>query len=104
MEEAGDEPLFCERAAGIDIGKKTVMVMIRVPGESRKGGRQQETREFAQGTAGAGGLAALLGRGAGRDGVHRDYLGFSRSTIVFSQLGLSRTRPPRKVKSGSDEG
>jgi transposase len=46
MEEAGNEPLFCERAAGIDIGKKVVMVTVRVPSESRKGGRQQETREY----------------------------------------------------------
>ena len=46
MEEVESEPLFCERAAGIDIGKATVMVTIRVPSESREGGRQQETREF----------------------------------------------------------
>jgi transposase len=46
MEEAGDEPLFCDRAAGIDIGKKTVMVTVRVPSEARRGGRQQETREY----------------------------------------------------------
>ena len=46
MQEAGDEPLFCERAAGIDIGKAEVMVTIRVPSEARKGGRQQETRKF----------------------------------------------------------
>src|SRR5580700_3112880 len=46
MDEVEDEPLFCERAAGIDIGKATVMVTIRVPSEARKGGRQQETREF----------------------------------------------------------
>ena len=46
MQEAEDEPLFCERAAGIDIGKQMVMVTIRVPSETRKGGRQQETREF----------------------------------------------------------
>jgi len=46
MEEAGDEPLFCERAAGIDIGKQMVMVTIRVPSDTRRGGRQQETREF----------------------------------------------------------
>jgi hypothetical protein len=46
MEEAGDEPLFCERAAGIDIGKQVVSVTIRVPGDTRRGGRQQETREF----------------------------------------------------------
>ena len=46
MEEADDEPLFCERAAGIDIGKQAVMVTIRVPSETRRGGRAQETREF----------------------------------------------------------
>src|ERR1700722_15536392 len=46
MQEVEGEPLFCERAAGIDIGKQSVFVTIRVPGESRKGGRQQETREF----------------------------------------------------------
>ena len=46
MQEIEDEPLFCERAAGIDIGKAEVMVTIRVPGEAREGGRQQETRKF----------------------------------------------------------
>ena len=46
MEEAEDEPLFCERAAGIDIGKQMIMVTVRVPSDRRKGGRQQETREF----------------------------------------------------------
>src|SRR5690242_15040841 len=46
MEEAEDEPLFCERAAGIDVGKQSVMVTVRVPSETRKGGRAQETREF----------------------------------------------------------
>lgn len=46
MKEAGDEPLFCERAAGIDIGKQLVMATIRVPSDTRKGGRQLETREF----------------------------------------------------------
>jgi len=46
LEEAEDEPLFCERAAGIDIGKQSVMVTVRVPSETRRGGRAQETREF----------------------------------------------------------
>jgi transposase len=46
LEEAEDEPLFCERAAGIDIGKQMVSVTIRVPSDTRRGGRQQETREF----------------------------------------------------------
>src|ERR1035438_10712999 len=46
MEDVEDEPLFCERAAGIDIAKATVMVAVRVPSDTRKGGRRQETREF----------------------------------------------------------
>jgi transposase len=46
MEEAGDEPLFCERAAGIDIGKQVISVTVRVPSDTRRGGRQQEAREF----------------------------------------------------------
>ncbi len=46
MEEAEDEPLFADRVAGIDIGKKEIMVTIRVPSDSRPGGRQQETRSF----------------------------------------------------------
>jgi transposase len=46
MDEAGDEPLFCERAAGIDIGKQAVMVTIRVASQTRRGGRMQETREY----------------------------------------------------------
>jgi transposase len=46
MEEAGDEPLFCERAAGTGIGKAIISVTVRVPSETRKSGRMQETREF----------------------------------------------------------
>ena len=46
MEEVEDEPLFCERVAGIDIGKAVIAVTIRVPGNSRNGRRQQETREY----------------------------------------------------------
>jgi len=46
VEDVEDEPLFCERVAGIDIGKAGIMVTIRVPSDTRKGGRQQETREF----------------------------------------------------------
>jgi transposase len=46
MQEAEDEPLFAERAAGIDIAKAGIEVTIRVPGDTRRGGRQQETRSF----------------------------------------------------------
>ncbi|HTU06998.1 MAG TPA: IS110 family transposase [Trebonia sp.] len=46
MQEVDDEPLFAERAAGIDIAKAEVMVTIRVPSDSGSGRRQQETRSF----------------------------------------------------------
>ncbi len=46
MENVEDEPLFAERVAGIDIGKREIMVTIRVPSDTRRGRRQQETREF----------------------------------------------------------
>src|SRR5216683_7465475 len=46
MEDAEDEPLFCERVAGLDIAKAEVEVTIRVPSDTRPGRRQQETRTF----------------------------------------------------------
>jgi transposase len=46
VEDVEDEPLFAERVAGIDIGKAVIMVTVRVPGDARRGRRQQETREF----------------------------------------------------------
>lgn len=46
MEEVEDEPLFCERAAGIDIGKAEISVTVRVPSQTRQGGRSQEHRTF----------------------------------------------------------
>ena len=47
MHEVEDEPLFAERAAGVDIAKAGIEVTVRVPSESRPGRRQQETRGFA---------------------------------------------------------
>lgn len=46
MHEAEDEPLFAERVAGIDIAKAGIEVTVRVPSETRRGGRQQDTRSF----------------------------------------------------------
>ena len=46
MQDAEDEPLFCERVAGLDIAKAGVEVTIRVPSETTAGRRQQETRSF----------------------------------------------------------
>jgi transposase len=47
MHEIEDEPLFAERTAGIDIAKAGIEVTIRVPSDTRRGRRQQETRSFA---------------------------------------------------------
>jgi transposase len=47
MHEVEDEPLFAERAAGIDIAKAGIEVTIRVPSDTRASRRQQETRSFA---------------------------------------------------------
>lgn len=46
MKDAGDEPLFCERVAGLDIARARVDVTIRVPSDSGGGRRQHETRVF----------------------------------------------------------
>jgi transposase len=46
MQDVQDEPLFCERVAGLDIGKAEVEVTIRVPSDTTPGRRQQETRTF----------------------------------------------------------
>ena len=46
MQEAEDEPLFAERAAGIDIAKAGIEVTIRVPSDTLARRPQQETRSF----------------------------------------------------------
>src|SRR6266704_3939357 len=46
MQDVEDEPLFCERVAGLDIAKAEVEVTIRVPSDTTAGRRQQETRTF----------------------------------------------------------
>jgi transposase len=47
MHDVHDEPLFAERAAGLDIAKAEVEATIRVPSDTTSGRRQQETRTFA---------------------------------------------------------
>jgi transposase len=46
VQDVEDEPLFTERAAGLDIAKAEVEVTIRVPSDTGTGRRQQETRTF----------------------------------------------------------
>ena len=47
MEDVREEPLFCQRVAGLDIAKAEVEVTIRVPSDTSPGRRQQETRTLA---------------------------------------------------------
>jgi hypothetical protein len=106
MQEVEDEPLFCERAAGIDIGKAVVMVTIRVPGETRKGGRQQETREFGTTRRQLLALADWLRCW----GVAK--AGMESTSVIRGADGMNRTLPRScrrgrvrdgKDKSGNDE-
>jgi len=46
VQDVQDEPLFVQRAAGLDIAKAEAEVTIRVPSDTTPGRRQQETRTF----------------------------------------------------------
>lgn len=58
MDVVGDEPLFAERVAGIDIAKAGLEVAVRVPGPG--GRRMQEVRSFVTTRRGLGELADWL--------------------------------------------
>jgi transposase len=63
-----DEPLFTERAAGVDIGKAEVVAAVRVPGPG--GRRMQEVRSFPATRRGLEELADWLdGHGVTRAGM-----------------------------------
>ena len=47
MEEVTDEPLYRDRACGIDIGKAQMVATIRVPSDNDPARRAAETRSFA---------------------------------------------------------
>jgi transposase len=46
VDEVGDEPLYLERVAALDVGKAQVEVCIRVPGDRDRRRRAQEIRSF----------------------------------------------------------
>jgi len=60
MEEVTDEPLYRDRVCGIDIGKASMAVTIRVPSETNPARRAAETREFATTKRGVLALADWL--------------------------------------------
>jgi transposase len=60
MQDAQDEPLFVQRAAGLDVAKAGVDVTIRVPSDTSPGRRQQETRAFGTTRRGLDSLADWL--------------------------------------------
>ena len=92
MEEVDDEPLFCERAAGIDIGKAVIMVTIRVPGDTPGGpaaAGDPGVPGRPQGPAGPGGLAALL---AGDQDRHGSDIGLLETGVLPAGAGGVRLR------------
>lgn len=69
MEDVEEEPLFAERAAGLDIAKAGLVAAVRVPG-SRPGRRMQEVRSFGVTRRGLEELADwLAGHGVSRVGM-----------------------------------
>jgi len=46
VQDVEEEPLFVERACGLDIAKAEVEATLRVPSDTHPGRRQQETRTF----------------------------------------------------------
>src|ERR1700734_1886587 len=46
VQDVKEEPLFVERACGLDIAKAEVEATIRVPSVTHPGRRQQESRTF----------------------------------------------------------
>lgn len=68
MEEVQDEPLFAERAAGIDIAKASLVAAVRVPGKNAR--RMREVRSFLTTRRGLEELADWLeGHGVTRVGM-----------------------------------
>src|ERR1035441_2195711 len=66
MQDVQDEPLFCERVAGLDIAKAEVEVTIRVPSDTTASRRQQETRTFGTTRRELESLGDWLGAAGGR--------------------------------------
>jgi len=58
MEEVQNEPLFAERAAGVDIARAGLVAAVRVPGKN--GRRMQEVRSFPTTRRGLEELAGWL--------------------------------------------
>ncbi len=96
MQDVEDEPLFCERVAGLDIAKAVVEVTIRVPSGTGPGRRQQETRTFATTRRELESLGDWLACwsvtkvGMEATGVIR---GSNPTKLDIAQVALSRTRP-----------
>jgi len=84
LQDVEDEPLFAGHAAGIDIGKATVMATIRVPGEhagSRSPAGDPGVQDRPPGAGGPGRMAALVAGRAGGHGGHFGYLGSSGNRL-----------------------
>src|SRR6266571_3862494 len=106
MQDVEDEPLFVERAAGIDIAKAGIEVTIRVPSDTRPGRRQQETRSFGTTRRQLLALADWLRSwGVIKAGMEATGVIFSSNkfSLNFRRSGPWRTRP-RRWGEGAGEG
>src|SRR5262244_477722 len=108
MQDVEDEPLFAERVAGIDVAEAGIEVTIRVPGDTRPGRRQQETRSFGTTRRELMALADWLriwGVTKGGDGGHRRLLetGVLRPGIAGFRLpGVSRRAGQGPARAAED--
>jgi transposase len=81
MEEVTEEPAeLVARVAALDIGKKSLTACVRVPHESKPGGRRQEVRTYSTTTP------ALLGL--------RDWLICQGVTRVVMEATSAYWKPP----------
>src|SRR5260221_11740271 len=99
MQDVQDEPLFCERVAGLDIAKAEVEVTIRVPSDTTAGRRQQETRTFGTTRRELESLGDWLACwGVTRIGMEAPagFRGTNMRKLDIAQGPPSRIRPRRK--------
>jgi len=96
MQDVQDEPLFCDRVAGLDIAKAAVEVTVRVPSDTTAGRRQQEARTFGATRAELESLGDWLACwGVARVGMEATGVirGSNPTKLDIAQVTLSRTRP-----------
>src|SRR5215213_6071374 len=87
-----------DRVAGLDVGKDSATVCVRVPGP--RGGRRSQTRTFKTTTRIVAGDAGLAAQGAGEhcgDGVDLDVL---EAAVLLPRGSHGRVATERRAHEG----